>query len=60
MTDGKGQIRPALALAWGLADPPRRGPRPSLSLTSIVTATVELADENGIDAVTMQRVATYR
>ena len=57
MTDGKGQIRPALALAWGLADPPRRGPRPSLSLTSIVAATVELADENGIDAVTMQRVA---
>ena len=57
MKDGKGQIRPALALAWGLADPPRRGPRPSLTLESIVAATVELADANGIEAVSMQRVA---
>jgi AcrR family transcriptional regulator len=58
MKADKGQrIRPALALAWGLADPPRRGPRPSLTLDAIVAATVELADANGIEAVSMQRVA---
>ena len=50
-------MRPALALAWGLADPPRRGPRPSLTLDAIVAATVELADAKGIEAVSMQRVA---
>jgi AcrR family transcriptional regulator len=57
MTSGKGPMRPALALAWGLADPPRRGPKPSLTLQAIVAATVELADANGIEAVSMQRVA---
>ena len=50
-------MRPALALAWGLADSPRRGPRPSLTLDAIVAATVELADADGIEAVSMQRVA---
>jgi AcrR family transcriptional regulator len=57
MTSGKEPIRPALALAWRLADSPRRGPKPSLTLDAIVAATVELADANGIEAVSMQRVA---
>jgi AcrR family transcriptional regulator len=49
--------RTALELAWGWGDRPRPGPRPSLKLEEIVDATVELADADGIDAVSMQRIA---
>ena len=57
MTSDKDPIRPALALAWGLVDPPRRGPRPSLTIEAIVAATVDLADATGIESVSMKRVA---
>jgi AcrR family transcriptional regulator len=49
--------RSALDLAWGRGDRTRPGPRPSLRLDQIVDAAVDLADENGIGAVSMQRVA---
>ncbi|PWV54930.1 TetR family transcriptional regulator [Nocardiopsis sp. L17-MgMaSL7] len=44
-------------LLWGLPEAPRRGPKPRLSRTAIVDAAVEVADAEGLDAVSMQRVA---
>jgi AcrR family transcriptional regulator len=44
-------------LLWGQRPPPRRGPRPALSVTEIARAGVAVADGDGIGAVTMQRVA---
>ncbi len=46
-----------LALAWGLAAAPQRGPKRELSLERIVDAAIEIADSEGLSAVTMQRVA---
>lgn len=46
-----------LALAWGLAAAPQRGPKRELSLERIVDAAIEIADAEGLGAVTMQRVA---
>ena len=46
-----------LALAWGLAAAPQRGPKRELSLERIVEAAIAIADAEGLSAVTMQRVA---
>ncbi|WP_449283685.1 TetR/AcrR family transcriptional regulator [Leucobacter sp.] len=46
-----------LALAWGLAAAPQRGPKRELSLERIVEAAIGIADAEGLAAVTMQRVA---
>lgn len=47
----------ALLLAWGLASPPRRGPKARFELTDVVSAAVELADDAGLDAVTLSELA---
>lgn len=44
-------------LLWGSGDAPRRGPRPTLTLDAIAGAGIEIADADGLPAVTMQRVA---
>ncbi|MFE1170158.1 TetR/AcrR family transcriptional regulator [Nocardiopsis sp. NPDC058789] len=44
-------------LLWGLRETPRRGPKPRLSRTAVVDAAVEVADAEGLEAVSMQRVA---
>lgn len=46
-----------VAMAWGLAAAPQRGPRRELSHERIVEAAIEVADAEGLAAVTMQRVA---
>lgn len=51
------EISRTLALAWGLAAAPQRGPKRELSLERIVEAAVTIADAEGLAAVTMQRVA---
>jgi AcrR family transcriptional regulator len=48
---------PAVELAWGLRGRARRGPKPGRSLDEVVAATVRIADTEGIEAVSMQRVA---
>jgi AcrR family transcriptional regulator len=45
------------ALLWGLREPPRRGPRPGLTVEQIAAAAVEIADADGLDALSMQRIA---
>src|SRR5579859_6057983 len=46
-----------VAAAWGVRERPHKGPRPALSLNRIVTAAVLVADAEGLDAVSMGRVA---
>ncbi|UQS23437.1 TetR/AcrR family transcriptional regulator [Amycolatopsis thermalba] len=46
-----------LELLWGGGERPARGPKPALSVDKIVRAAIDLADKEGIDAVSMQRVA---
>jgi AcrR family transcriptional regulator len=54
----EGPVLPAsIAAAWGLRERPARGPKPALSLERIVAAAVALARTEGIQAVSMSRVA---
>ena len=47
-----------LALLWrDPADAPRHGPRQGLSIDAVVAAATEVADTEGLEAVTMRRVA---
>ncbi|MDD9378043.1 TetR/AcrR family transcriptional regulator [Streptomyces sp. ZAF1911] len=54
--DGTG-LPASLAMAWGLRERPGKGPRPTLTLQRIVDAAVALAAGEGMDAVSMGRVA---
>lgn len=54
--DGAG-LPHALVVAWGLERTPQRGPSRGLSHREIVEAAVAIADADGLDAVTMGRVA---
>jgi AcrR family transcriptional regulator len=57
---GAGDPDRTLALLWRAAsgpEPTRRGPRPRHSVDTVVAAAVALADEAGIEAVTMRAVA---
>ena len=51
------EVPSTLRRLWGHADRPRRGPKASLSADRIVAAAVELADAEGLAAVSMARVA---
>lgn len=46
-----------IALAWGVAANPQRGPKREMSVEKIVDAAVELADAEGLGAVSMAAVA---
>ncbi|MEJ1088146.1 TetR/AcrR family transcriptional regulator [Microbacterium sp. Mu-80] len=46
-----------IALAWGVAANPQRGPKREMSVEKIVDAAVELAEADGIGAVSMAAVA---
>jgi AcrR family transcriptional regulator len=56
---GAGDPVRTLELLWRLPGGrgPRRGPRPALSIDAVVASATELADAEGLDAVTMRRVA---
>ncbi|GAA2292638.1 TetR/AcrR family transcriptional regulator [Streptomyces kunmingensis] len=56
-TSGSGDIQRTMELLWGTAARPSRGPRPALTLDRIVTAAIEVADAEGIAAVSMRRLA---
>ncbi|MFE6735545.1 TetR/AcrR family transcriptional regulator [Microbacterium sp. NPDC057650] len=58
MTDVEPEELPrGIALAWGVAANPQRGPKREMSVERIVDAAVELADAEGIGAVSMAAVA---
>lgn len=50
-------MRDLVTLLWTPPTPPRRGPRPTLTLEAITRAGIVLADADGLSGVTMQRVA---
>ncbi|MFF4602144.1 TetR/AcrR family transcriptional regulator [Streptomyces sp. NPDC001339] len=56
-TSGSGDIARTLELLWDTGRRPSRGPRPTLTLDQIVEAAVRIADTEGLDAVSMRRVA---
>jgi AcrR family transcriptional regulator len=53
-----GDLPRGIALAWGVAANPQRGPKRELSLEGIVDAAVQIADADGLGAVSMSSVAT--
>jgi AcrR family transcriptional regulator len=54
---GRGEGARSMALLWGTHPKASRGPKAALSLEQVVAAAVELADAEGLDAVSMRRVA---
>jgi AcrR family transcriptional regulator len=55
---GEQRLPASVAAAWGVRDRPHKGPKPGLSLERIVAAAVQVADAEGLAAVSMNRVAT--
>jgi AcrR family transcriptional regulator len=54
----QGGLPPIVDLLWRRGtERPRRGPRPGLTLDQVVDAAVAVADEDGLAAVSMQRIA---
>jgi AcrR family transcriptional regulator len=54
---GGGDINVSLALLWQMDRKPRRGRKAQITLDQIVDAAVAVADAEGLDAVSMRRVA---
>lgn len=52
-------LTPAVARAWGTTGPTptKPGPRPALDLDRIVDAAIAIADANGLDGLSMKRLA---
>ena len=44
-------------LLWGRQPAPSRGPKPAITLTGIAEAAIRIGDAEGLDAVSMQRIA---
>jgi AcrR family transcriptional regulator len=57
MSDNARDLAPEVALAWGLVERERRDTRPGLNLERITRAGIEIADEGGLGAISMARVA---
>lgn len=55
---GAGDIDVSLALLWDMREQPTRGRKPTIGLTAIVEKAVEIADNEGLEAVSMRRIAT--
>jgi hypothetical protein len=57
-TEPPWELPASIAAAWGLRERPHKGPKPGLSLNRIIDAAVRLAASQGLDAVSMSRVAS--
>jgi AcrR family transcriptional regulator len=56
--DASAQADRLLALLWRSGEPPRRrGPRPGLTVGDVVRGAIALADRDGLEAVSMRRLA---
>jgi AcrR family transcriptional regulator len=56
-TDDVVRLPPALEILWGRRTPGSRGPRAGLDVDRIVSAAVDIANADGLEAVSMARVA---
>jgi len=54
---GRGEARRSMDLLWGRSQPATRGPKAALDLETVIRSAIELADAEGLDAVSMRRVA---
>jgi AcrR family transcriptional regulator len=54
---GAGDVTRSMELLWGTQERPSRGPKPTLTLDRIVDAAIELADAQGVTALSMRQVA---
>ncbi|OPG09885.1 TetR family transcriptional regulator [Streptomyces sp. GKU 895] len=57
-TSGSGDIARTLELLWDTGKRPSRGPKPRLTLDRIVETAVRVADAEGLEALSMRRIAT--
>jgi AcrR family transcriptional regulator len=55
--DGLGEYAATMELLWGPPKAKTRGPKPAHSLEDLLDAAIRIADAEGLDAVSMQRVA---
>ncbi|MGA7148741.1 MAG: TetR/AcrR family transcriptional regulator C-terminal domain-containing protein [Microbacterium sp.] len=55
--DAEIELPRGVALAWGVAADPQRGPKREMSVERIVETAVEIADADGLSAVSMAAVA---
>ncbi|OEV30912.1 hypothetical protein AN219_08100 [Streptomyces nanshensis] len=55
---GTGDLTRTLDLLWRGKEQPSRGPKPGLTLERIVATAVALADDEGLSALSMRRVAS--
>jgi AcrR family transcriptional regulator len=53
----RGDPRRTMALLWGRVPAPSRGPKPGIDVSEIVAAAIAIADAEGLEAVSMRRVA---
>lgn len=56
---GSGDLSISLKLLWRRQERPSRGPKPSLTVDRIARAGIELADAEGLAALSMRRVAKH-
>lgn len=54
---GSGDPRRSLELLWGVRERPRRGPKPRLAVEDVVRTAIAVADAEGLDALSMRRIA---
>ena len=54
---GGGDPRRSIELLWGLPPGPRPGPKPRFAVADVAAAAVEIADADGLGALSMRRVA---
>lgn len=54
---GAGDPRRSLELLWGVREAPKRGPKPRLTAERIVRAAIGVADAEGLEALSMRRIA---
>jgi len=55
---GSGDVNRSLVLLWHKRERPSRGPKPALTLEQIVAAAIKVADADGLEAVSMRRIAS--
>jgi AcrR family transcriptional regulator len=54
---GSGDPKRSIELLWGIQERPKRGPKPRLTVDQIAKVAIEVADGEGLAALSMRRVA---
>ncbi|MQA09925.1 MAG: TetR family transcriptional regulator [Pseudonocardiaceae bacterium] len=54
---GSGDPKRSIELLWGIQERPKRGPKPRLTVERIARAGIEVADAEGLAALSMRQVA---